>query len=238
MPEQMTDEQKIKALDDMFGPEDLHVDLVPYLTEGRIGRVLSHPLMVHVLYNEVSNKMINQGYLHKKEAVAKAREEKDWERFVFLHERPYRIDALETVLYEEEVSEPERIWPLISRVWIDSENIWQCLDQWVDIWNSEGHTHSIFMEDGELATLSAQPEAIPVWRGVAHRQSIEGMSWTLDKDRAIWFAKRFAGGEGRQPLLVEGTVSKKDVLAYFSNRNESEIVAFPEDVHVENVFDV
>ena len=75
MPEQMTDEQKIKVLDDMFGPEDLHVDLVPYLTEGRIGRVLSHPLMVHVLYNEVSNKMINQGYLYKKEAVAKAREE-------------------------------------------------------------------------------------------------------------------------------------------------------------------
>ena len=60
----------------------------------------------------------------------------------------------------------------------------------------------------------------------------------VDKAKAEWFARRFAGGEGRTPLLVEGTVSKKDVLAYFSNRGESEIVAFPEDVHVENVFDV
>ena len=238
MTDQMTDQQKVDVLMDAFGPEDLDAELVPYLTDGRIGRVISHPLMVHVLYHEQMNKIINQGYRHKKAAVAEAREAGDWEKFVFLHERPYRIEALETVLFEDEVSDKDRIWPLIARVWIDSENIWQCLDQWVDIWNSEGHSHSIFMEDDEVATFTALPDTITVWRGVAHREAIEGMSWTVDKARAEWFAKRFAGGEGRTPLLVEGTVLKRDVLAYFSNRNESEIVAFPEDVHVENVFNV
>lgn len=238
---ELTDDEKqakIDELNDMFGPEDLHPDLVPYLSDGRIGRVLSHPLTVHVMYHEQSNKLINRAYVHKKQAVEKAREAADWERFVFLHERPYRIDALETVLFEEEISEPDRIWPLIAGVWIDSENIWQCLNQWVDIWNSEGHAHSVFMEDDEMETFKALPDTITVWRGVAHRESVEGMSWTVDKAKAEWFARRFAGGEGRTPLLVEGTVSKRDVLAYFSNRGESEIVAFPEDVHVENVFNV
>ena len=238
MSEQLTEDQKVAMLMDAFAPEDLHEDLVPYLTTGRVGRVISHPLMVHVLYHEQMNKTINQGYLHKKEAVAAARASGDWERFVFLHERPYRIDALETVLFEEEVNDPDRIWPLIAGVWIDSENIWQCLDQWVDIWNTEGHSHAVFMEDDEMATLNALPDTITVWRGVAHREAIEGMSWTVDKAKAEWFARRFAGGEGRTPLLVEGTVSKRDVLAYFSNRGESEIVALAEDVHVENVTNV
>lgn len=238
MSEQLSENQKVAMLMDAFAPEDLHKDLVPYLTTDRVGRMISHPLMVHVLYHEQMNKTINEGYLHKKEAVATARASGDWERFVFLHERPYRIEALETVLFEEEVNDPNRIWPLIAGVWIDSENIWQCLDQWVNIWNTEGHSHTVFMEDDEMATFNALPDTITVWRGVGHREAIEGMSWTVDKAKAEWFARRFAGGEGHTPLLVEGAVSKKDVLAYFSNRGESEIVALAEDVHVENVTNV
>lgn len=222
--------QTQEQFDAMFEPEDLHPDLVPYVTDGYAGKMISHPLSIQVLYSPVSNKMINQGYIYKKKAVEDARKAGDWGQFVFLHERPYRIDALETVLFEEEITDKNIVWPLIARVWIDSENIWQVFDQWIDIWNTPDHDRSIFMEGDELATLDALPDVITVWRGVAHQSSVSGMSWSIDKEKAEWFARRWGGSGDRQPILVEGTIAKDDVLAYFSNRGESEIVAFPDSI--------
>jgi hypothetical protein len=57
------------------------------------------------------------------------------------------------------------------------------------------------------------------------------LSWTTDKEKAEWFARRFA--IATQPLLVRGTVAKKDVMAVFLGREESEVVS--ENVKIEKV---
>jgi hypothetical protein len=56
------------------------------------------------------------------------------------------------------------------------------------------------------------------------------MSWSTDKTKAEWFAYRFSSMDGRTPFLVEGQVQKTDILAYFTGRGESEVVALPEAV--------
>lgn len=53
-----------------------------------------------------------------------------------------------------------------------------------------------------------------------------GMSWTLSKTTARFFAKRY--GTGANPTIFRYVVEhKREVLAYFTGRNEAEIVLNP-----------
>jgi hypothetical protein len=228
-------QQAIDQFNEMFGEEDLHLDLAPHVSKGRSFPILSHPLVIHVPYSKEMNKWINKQYAQKQASLAKAIEKKNWSSFVFIHERPYRIDALEEVLFNYEAEDPETVWDLIGHVWIDSENIYQALDRWKDIWELNVPKRARWvMDPTERKTFNALPREMTIYRGIAHRQAAEGMSWTLDRDRAIWFAKRFAS-ENRTPMLATGTVRQKDVLAHFLGRNEQEIVAHPEDVTIQTV---
>ena len=50
------------------------------------------------------------------------------------------------------------------------------------------------------------------------------MSWTLDKDKARWFGTRLLSEHHKPPYLLEAKVERGDVLAYFTERGEDEIV--------------
>lgn len=72
---------------------------------------------------------------------------------------------------------------------------------------------------------STMEDSFTVYRGVTPGHNPNGMSWTTDFEKASWFANRFGSG-----YVIEGTVSKQDVLAYFGNRNEEEYVIEAENV--------
>jgi hypothetical protein len=52
------------------------------------------------------------------------------------------------------------------------------------------------------------------------------MSWTLDREKAIWFANRWARIYG-SPRLYQTRVDPSEVLGYVVARSESEIVIDP-----------
>lgn len=51
------------------------------------------------------------------------------------------------------------------------------------------------------------------------------MSWTLSFERAKWFAERF--GSNTQ-IVYKAFVQKQDILAYFADRGEDEVVVDPD----------
>jgi hypothetical protein len=80
------------------------------------------------------------------------------------------------------------------------------------------------MSEEEICFLDTLPEQIEIWRGASHKRGLAGLAWTLDREKAVWFAQRFCS-ESRVPLLAKGIVEKRDVLAYFENRDEREILS-------------
>jgi hypothetical protein len=56
---------------------------------------------------------------------------------------------------------------------------------WLELFEVAGYT-----EDGEPADRPAEP--VRLWRGSEHRYR-RRFSWTADRDRAEWFANRWAG---------------------------------------------
>lgn len=90
----------------------------------------------------------------------------------------------------------------------------------------------VLMGEDDYRYYQELPDELTVYRGTIDNDedNIKSMSWTLNKDVAIWFAKRFRGilGDG---FAYKAKINKAYVLAYFSNRNESTVVVNPFGLH-------
>lgn len=202
--------------------EPLHPDLLEWVEEdGLFGAMLRHPLVYSVpLFH---NGMANRQYAAKTEALARAEAGEDWHTYVYLHERPHRFDALQEVLARVE----EMPWGLVSSVWQDSENIWQHYDAWYELFHWWGDEASAMMREEEREELAKLPEAITVYRGARAGLNEEGLSWTLSRERAAWFATRF---NPEEPVLLRASVNRSSVLALLLGRGEEEVLVLPEEL--------
>jgi hypothetical protein len=189
---------------------------------------IHHPLIVRG--SGWSPAEVNKVFAQKKVKVIEAWEQKDYGFYVNLHERPYRLDALQEVLTSGEPKSNEEAAGLVGDFWIDSENIWQNRSAWTRIWRALTAPHAA-MSSAESTKFSALPDPFAVYRGVGDRcyDTWRGLSWTLDQDKAHWFAQRFAE-EYDQPIVLSGRIGKKYAFAYFSERNESEVVLWPRHI--------
>jgi hypothetical protein len=84
------------------------------------------------------------------------------------------------------------------------------------------------MTDEERAIWAAQPDHLRIYRGCSLAFA-RGMSWTLDRDQAIWFAWRLQGN-----LIITAILPKIDALAFLGG-SESEVVLDPLRIRFEVV---
>ncbi len=106
-----------------------------------------------------------------------------------------------------------------------------------DAWTTDNVTYRYWWElltleqDGVLMPLADQlplPPPTPtgtwtVYRG-ASAPDHDGMSWTLNRDKAMWFARRLDG----TGFLMETTIEPFQVLGYTDERQEQEVILWPE----------
>lgn len=65
-------------------------------------------------------------------------------------------------------------------------------------------------------------KTVTIYRG-AKVNNYRGLSWTVDKSVAEWFARRFRH-DGDKCYVFTGIINKKDILTLFNSRNEKEVV--------------
>jgi hypothetical protein len=202
--------------------EELDPELAECLeVSERFGECIKHPLVYSMVHFPQLNAMVNAQLKAKKEAVARARDEQEWHSYIYLHERPYRLHAFAAVMGFMTDTE---YWHNLASIWIDSENIRQNPQVWQHLLRSKRPGRMAIMSDEEQEAFDALPGLIPVYQGHTDRKH-DGWSWTTDKAKAEWFAHRFAMFEDAKPVLTQGVVYKRSVIAFFLGRGESEIVA-------------
>src|SRR4051794_15533234 len=226
----MNSSEVVPVLDNQAAPERLCPELMARLEPdtGQPLRFVRHPLVNAPYDGEVSakNAFYNGKLRDMTEAVGKAKVERNWADFLFGHERPWRIDAFAEI--QGELSDTE-YWEWLSEIWTDTEYPHQSLGMWRRFWRAKRPGREAAMEPEERAVLAALPDRITVYRGTQFPTHTGGISWTLDPDKARWFATRFLDG-GEDAYLVHGQLEKRHVLAYLDGRNEREIVALPERI--------
>lgn len=203
--EQLMDERNV----------ELHPDLQPYLEDGILGPQLRHPLVYAVpLWTKAH---ANHMYEQKKSDLEKAIAEKKYSQIIFLHERPYRLEAF--VQITKELSDKE-YWSLLESVWTDTENGWQNLPTWRALFWSKRPGRENLMDENERFTLANLPETVEIYRGCLNGINEDGMSWTLNRDKAEFFANRFSKGG----IVLSKQINKSDIIAVFNGRGEAEVI--------------
>ena len=109
------------------------------------------------------------------------------------------------------------------------DNLWQYKAEVRRLLTSPRPQRERMMNEAEIAEFASMPDLITVYRGFGKASCRQGWSWTTNRAKAVWFADL----DGVKPKVVSGVVSKSDVIAYFTRRDESEIVVDPKRVRLD-----
>jgi len=203
--------------------EKLAAELELSMSAVPMGTMIRHPLVQSIIYNPSMNDVLNNQLEIKKKLLEEAAESGKWNKYCFLYERPYRTRALSESF---EKMDPKQRWRVAADVWTDSENIFQNMDFWsILMKKAKLDKNSIeFMNESERLELDSLPDTLEVYRGYdPSLSSGEGLSYSLDKKVAEFFASRFCQ-DGR---VLTRKIKKAEIFALKNSRGEREIILFP-----------
>ncbi|NBZ97080.1 MAG: hypothetical protein EBR40_11795 [Proteobacteria bacterium] len=221
-----------QELADMLGqPEELHPDLQECVSEDHFV-MLRHRLLYMVPFSDALSGYANKLYAQKLELLAKAEAIGDFHTYVWLHERPYRVDAFCDIMH---LLNGQEYWELLASVWMDSENIRENFEVLEILLRNPKPDREYFMTPEDREVLASLPDTVTVYQGHTLDRD-DGWSWTTDEATAVWFARRFGMLEDATPVVSVGFVPKPAITAYLGGRNESEIVVDPDEVTITRVY--
>ena len=206
------------------------------VSEGGI-EMIHHKYFVNIYFdNEFTNDQANKTYDYKKKAVDEAIKDKDISSYLWLHERAYRVQSILDALEDWWKPNKKEYWEVIANVWTDTENVYENHLAWEQLLFLEFSDSHLMMDEEDTKFFNELPNTITIYRGGIDDK---GYSWTLDKEKAEWFANRWLmnGNMGdksnvtnrHETNIFEKTINKSDAIAYLSDRNESEIIYRKED---------
>jgi hypothetical protein len=186
--------------------------------------MLRHPLLPQRPYDERFAALYNRELQIKQADLEAAKASHNWPKVIWLHERPFRATALQSIANEMPDSQ---FWAMVAEVWLDADNTYDERSRWTTIWTSpRGHRDHVMTVDEHKALDKIPDDEITIYRGCG-TTTINGMSWSLNPDDARNVAHRVAR---LSPVVVVATVPKRRIQAFFSGRPsrlEDEVVVLP-----------
>lgn len=142
----------------------------------------------------------------------------DWRGYVMWHGHASQLPAFIRIKHR---MPDEEYWDLLGYLWTTSRNIRQNKKVWRECWRSSRLKKEAAMDEDGRMQFDQLADTTVVYRG-QDRRNTSGMSWSLDRDQAIWFATHWHTRP--EHWLLTGRVKKIDVHAAFGGK-EREIVA-------------
>lgn len=211
----------------MLKNEPLDPKLRRYLQDTGDGLVLRHPLLVHPGVIVEHAAWINWTVKQKEMSIEECRQKQDWEAVLRHYETYYLLNGF---CDEAKHFNDATYWKLLAYVYTTQEQLWPYRQVFLQLLQAPRPQRENLMEPVEQRAIAKLPQSFPVYRGFIGKRG-KGLSWTTDREKAIWFAERFTCIEELgSPKLISGHVDKDNVFAYFTRRKESEIVVNPTKV--------
>lgn len=147
-------------------------------------------------------------------------------RLFMMIEKPYKLLLLrKTYMYIDS----ESLGNLIRDIWVSVEysnnDANMSTNKMLNIMKTVSKLQ--LMGDANLDLYNKLPDMVDVYRGVTKhnvKNISKSISWTIDLNVAKWFAKRF---NLENPEVYHMQINKKDIVAVFDDRNESEVICSP-----------
>ncbi len=193
----------------MMGTDvSLHPELKKRLEPGPLGLWVRHPLIVD-LYHEQLADHLNARFDWKLAELERHEKAGNWDLWIFVHARPYRLDALMEALDRG----AELTTDLLEQVWVDCEGPWINREVWLDLF-----------QQVDCPAIAELPEKLVIYRGTVEDDE-EGISWTTNEATAQFFADRFDKGG----VVKTAVIHRRSVLFYTEARGEYEVIYDPNE---------
>jgi hypothetical protein len=241
-----TDFGAMKGAEGLFGhhiyqtQEDLPEHLRRYYQDPGDGVFawFHHPLYV-VTMPTLTPKPIEEMIRMRQEAAEQALDAGNVERYVFAHERGYRMGRLLDLVWEGFFEDwdglPRRavqFWQVAAHVWIDAE-FPEDDPCWTHLMRTSLPCRGSMTSSQDRKRLAAMPDTVRVYRGVQHPTkegalsfAHSGWSWTFSPKTARFFARRWLR-EPDHPFVIRAEVPKSLIEAYLTSRGEEEVLIPP-----------
>ena len=94
----------------------------------------------------------------------------------------------------------------------------------------------VLMSEKDYSVYAALPEEFMVYRGISVGRNPDGLSWTMDRETAFWFSKRF-DHDAEIGYVKQANAQKKNVLACFISCGEYELIINPKTLRDIKIID-
>lgn len=193
-----------------------------YRDDPVLGPFVRHPL---VYGSAALPGMLNRALKVKTEYLDQAIRDKQWDRALWVYERPYRLTILRRWVATGMIT-TDVLRDLLPHAWTDTELPYQFKGAVRYLFTKAG-----FVTDAPTLWVNAlsRSPSLTVWRGDSGRPSPRrgSWSWSLARGMGAWYARRWAKLGATGPRLWRGTITPADAWAYFEGRGEAEIVIDP-----------
>jgi len=212
----------------MSKKEALRPELRKYLDRGTyLGPTLRHPLLTYHGVDETRAAWINWCIDYKQKEMEKCRKDGNWFAVLAGYSTPFLTEGF---VNEQEHFDDEVYWKALSEVWTMQESHWRNRTVILHLFQSSRPKRHELMRRPEHLAFAELPDTLTLYRGYIGRKG-KGLSWTTQKETAVMFATRFASIEHLgKPRIVSGVAKKSDVLAFFTRREEADVVIAPDNV--------
>ncbi|MBS9994687.1 hypothetical protein J4H55_19435 [Vibrio alginolyticus] len=113
-------------------------------------------------------------------------------------------------------------WNVLGSLWKDVGEVQQ-QSLWLPLFRSSRRSRHKIMTSSERKEFARLPETVTAYRAINGESEIStAISWTLSPE----IAQRVFSHNGKRQV-VKRQFKKKQILAYFSRRNEQEIIVIP-----------
>ena len=216
----------------------LHPELLDCIEDRDYDEQVLHPFSTVILSDLTSKAAvdkINADFVRRKLSADKAWAEERYHDYLMLIEPSCRATA-----FQEEVAcflPDDEYWLTLRHLWLNHKlpPHWDG-NTWFDLFAAFREQRKLLMSEEERAVLAVLPTTLTVYRGGV---STRGLGWTLEKNKALFFAQSFAiinplrGHPRQEHQVFKGTVPKDEVYAYLNGCGDEEIVVDSRFVTVE-----
>ncbi len=143
---------------------------------------------------------------------------------LLLVQRPHRLAHLLYLINQHGIGS---LLPAVGDVWQDSESVHADTEDWDWIWLQVIRTRRgkprkrayRVMTPAERAVFGALPTELTIYRGYIGEDGEYGLSWSLKRDHAERFARRYPTMECER-FIATMTISKSEAIGFFEREDE------------------
>ena len=139
-------------------------------------------------------------------------------------------DRFETFLKIKDQLNDKDYWRTLADAYTGSDNLYALKEEVKEAFLEDRSNREFLMTKKELKIYNSLPENLTIYRGMTVEELESGdfnISWTLLKERAEFFAYKYGRNfstEGIPKVVHQLEVMKVEILAYFHDGNEQEVI--------------